>query len=103
MSCIKTKSVDVEFTHPIGRIFPEQFSDRLRILIVKGECGAPRSVMLWIKILFRIVAEIVAVWSQVIVNHIEDNPQTGLMRRINEGPKLIGIAVRVRRGVKINP
>jgi len=67
---VESKTVKVKFFEPIDRILNKEPANHLGIVRIKIECGAPRGVMLGIKIIWRVIAEIVSIRAQVVIDSV---------------------------------
>ena len=94
---IEPEAVDVKFPAPIGGIFDEEIPHRFQLEI---ETIAPGRFVFRIEIVAAVGAEIVAIRTEMIVNHVEDDGETALMRRIDQSAEFVRPAVDASRRVK---
>src|SRR5207302_800119 len=74
LRCVDTQPIKMEFLYPISRICQEVLSNGTTIGSVKVDGGAPFAVVSVGKVVLRKLLKVISIWTQTIVNDIEDNP-----------------------------
>src|SRR5260221_5759426 len=90
----------MKFLEPVDRVFNKEPANHLRIVCIKIECGPPRGIVLGVEIVGRVIAEIISVWAKVVVDSVQHNGQSGLMRSINEVTEIIRCTIRMAGSVE---
>ncbi len=93
---VQAQSIEVEFIDPIGRVVRDQPSDGGAVCAVEVHGSAP-FVVLGRKVVRREAIQIVAVWTQVIVDDVQDHPDSQPVGLIDKRSKIVWKAVQVRR------
>ena len=99
---IEAKAVHMELGDPIAGVANEELSDLLRsgTVVIDGVapvCGVPVR-----EVLVAVDVEVVAVRTEMVVHHIQDDAQSERMRRIHESLERVGIPIDMRRRKEIN-
>ena len=94
---IEPEAVNVKFTAPIAGVFNKEFSHRFQLEI---QAIAPGRLVPWIEIVAAISAEIIAVRTEVVVDHVENDRETALMCRIDQRTQVVRSAIDASRRVK---
>ena len=76
LGCIEAQAVQVELADPVRGIFEEVLPDRGGVFAVEVDSFAPIGHVLFAEVRFGELGQVVAVGSDVVVNHIEDHGQT---------------------------
>src|SRR5258708_18660884 len=92
----------MKFLEPVDRVFNKEPADHPGIVCIKIECGTPRGIVFGVEVVGRVIAEIISVWAKVVVDSVQHNCQSGLMRRINEMTEIIRCTIRMARSVEIH-
>ncbi len=74
-------------------ILDKEIPHRLAMLAVQIQPGPPGGSMAFGKVIRAEGREIISIRTQVVVDDIEEDRQTGTMGRVHEPPKIIGPAV----------
>src|SRR5258708_39700771 len=90
----------MKFLEPVDRVFNKEPADHPGIVCIKIECGTPRGIVLGVEIVGRVIAEIISVWAKVVVDSVQHNGQSGLMRSINEVTEIIRCTIRMAGSVE---
>src|SRR4051794_26325720 len=98
MSCVEAKAIGVVFMQPVLRIVYCEFAHPL-VRIIDGI--SPRRVVTIREIVWCEITQIVAVWSEMVVDDVDDDAEPVRMRGVGKTSQRLGSAVNVRWGKQI--
>ena len=76
MHRIESQSIDMILFKPIERIFNKKVTHNIAANVIVIDCCTPGSVVFFGEKLLGIGVQIVAFWSEVVVNHIQKHHQS---------------------------
>jgi hypothetical protein len=97
---VEPKTVEMIFLDPVGRVLDEEIPHRVRTFEV--DRLAPVVLVLVGEIVGRVLRDVVPVGSEVIVDDVEDDGDTGRVRAIDECTQILWRSVQPRRRVEIH-
>src|SRR6266849_2011497 len=89
MRGIEAETVEMILGNPVQGIFDEEAPHHLAVGTVQIQSGAPgRGVMLR-EVERTVDAQVIPVWPQVVVNHVEQDCQSQAVSRVHEAAEIV--------------
>src|SRR6476661_6974326 len=97
---VEPEAVNVKFTAPIACVFDKEVAHRFQLEI---QAVAPGRLVPRIEIVAAISAEIIAVRTEMVVDHVENDSETAPMCRIDQRTQIVRSAIDASWRVKQHP
>ena len=101
LRCVKPQPVKMIFRDPVSHVCQKKVSHRQTIVAIKVDGRSPLRACLG-KIVIRVLAQVVAVWAEVIVDHVKNYADAVLMSGVDHLAKIVRAAISVKRREKID-
>src|SRR6516165_10191750 len=93
---VQAETVDMKFPDPVDWVLSKKASYGTSLSTIEIECRSPGGFVGRIKVPLGIHAHVVAVGSEVVVNHVQKDRQTGLMCGVHKFAQVLRRAVNAR-------
>src|SRR4029077_20957080 len=92
---IEPKTVEMKFLDPVPSIGNEELADWSAILPIEIDRIAPFVFALAIDVIVGVNTEIISVGSEVIVNNIENDPESERVGTVDKCPQIVRCSIKM--------
>src|SRR5581483_7612999 len=96
---VESQSVEMEFADPIGGVLAKKIAHGPGMRSVEIDRLPPVCIVLFAEIEWRELGKIVAIWSYMVVNNVENHSNFQRVRSIYEGAHIIGPSIQAGRSI----
>jgi len=90
---VHAQAVEAELLHPVERVVHEEVAHGARARAVEVDGRSPRRAVRWVEELGAVTVQVVALGSEVVVDHVEQHHQPEAVRRVDQRLEFVGRAV----------
>ena len=102
MRRVEPQAVEPILSNPVNGVVDDQAADHRRARTIEVDGAAPRRVMPFVDVFRQELRQVRALRPEVVVDDIEDDAQPETVRRVDELPQIVGMAVVLRRRVQVD-